>query len=62
MNRSIKVVKRGRVNGPKRVEGQSEKVSGRQNTREIVTTVKKWIADLEVRHRREELMSSALLK
>jgi len=61
MSRSIKLVKRGRVDGPKGPKGQPEK-SGRQNTREIVTTVKKWIADLEVRHRREELMSSALLK
>ena len=42
--------------------GQAVTRTHRQNTREIISTVKGWITELEQRHRSEERRAAAFLK
>ena len=61
MNTAVRIVKRGRIDDPQRVKGGEEKTS-RQSTREIVSTVKGWVAELEQRQRANERALSAFMK
>ena len=62
MNSGVKIIKRGKnevLTGDQ--AGQDER-TGTQNTREVVRTVKGWIAELHRRHQDEELATSAFRK
>ena len=62
MNSSIKIVKRNQnevLTGDQ--AGQDER-TGQQNTRELMRTVKGWIAELHRRRQDEELATSAFRK
>ena len=61
MNSVVKIVKRSnRENNNLQIQHQDE--SGRQGQREIVSTVKGWIAELERRRRSEPRRFSSLTK
>ena len=61
MNSAIKIIKRGKNEILNEVAGQDERAAG-PNTREMVRTVKGWIAELHRRRRDERLASSAFRK
>jgi len=61
MNSVVKIVKRGTKELKHLQTGHDEETS-RQGQREIVSTVKGWIAELEQRRRAEERTFSALIK
>ena len=62
MNSAIKILKRGTSEaGEDSKAGQDEK-TGQQSTREIVSTIKGWIAELEQRRREEERTCAAFIK
>lgn len=60
MNSVVKIVKRG--TGEKKDLQTGDQRTGRQGQREIVSTVKGWIAELEQRRRAEERAYSVLTK
>jgi N12 class adenine-specific DNA methylase len=60
MNSVVKIVKRGA--GEKKALQTDDQETGRQGQREIVNTVKGWIAELQQRRRAEERAYSALTK
>jgi hypothetical protein len=60
MNSVVKIVKRG-AKEPKDLQ-TGDQESGRKGQREIVSTVKGWIAELQQRRRAEEHTYSALTK
>jgi hypothetical protein len=59
---SIRLIKHRVEPAPDLETGQEVKRTHRQNTREIISTVKGWIAELEQRHRSEERRAAAFLK
>ena len=60
MNSVVKIVKRGAREKKDLQTGDQE--NGRQGQREIVSTVKGWIAELEQRRRAKERAYSTLTK
>ena len=62
MNSAVRIVKRKRNEVLKDFEADQREKSGRQSTREIVTTVKGWIAELQQRQRAEGRTWSAIKK
>ena len=60
MNSVVKIVKRGAREKKDLQTGDQE--TGRQGQREIVSTVKGWIAELEQRRRAEERAYSRLTR
>jgi hypothetical protein len=64
VNRGIKVVKRGKEDSKTTQVPQIEKsfVSWKQGQREIVNTVKGWIAEVEQRRRADQIQAAALAK
>lgn len=60
MNSVVKIIKRGERE-QKNLETGSNEATGQQARREIVSTVKSWIVELEQRRRAEE-RSYALLR
>ncbi len=61
MNSVVKIVKRG-TKELKHLQIGHEEETSRQGQRDIVSTVKGWIAELEQRRRAEERTYSALIK
>ncbi|HEY3037816.1 MAG TPA: hypothetical protein VGJ66_03715 [Pyrinomonadaceae bacterium] len=61
MSSVIRIIKHARNEGLKDSKADQEKTD-QLSTREIVNTVKSWIAELEQRHRDEERRYSALIK
>jgi len=61
MNSVVKIVKRG-TRELKNLQAAHQEGTGRQGQREIVSTVKGWIAELEQRRRAEERAFSTLIK
>jgi hypothetical protein len=61
MNAVVKIVKRG-TRELKNLPTDLEEDTGRQSQREIVSTVKGWIAQLEQRRRTEKRTFSTLIK
>ena len=61
MNSAIKIIKRGKNEILTEVAGQDERAAP-PNTREMMRTVKGWIAELHRRRRDEQLASSAFRK
>jgi hypothetical protein len=59
---SIRLIKRGIEESQSLDIGREAKRTNRKNTRELVNTVKGWIAELEQRHRSEERRAAAFLK
>lgn len=57
----VRIVKRGRNEGSKKTEAEDEKTS-RQSTREIASTIKGWVSELERRQRASERALSTFLK
>jgi hypothetical protein len=51
MSSGVRVVKRGRDDGLKSLPIDRREKTDRQNDREIVSTIKSWIAELELRRR-----------
>jgi hypothetical protein len=63
MKSSVKVIKGGRNSGVSELKSNSEEKTVRESTREIVSTVKGWIGELEKRHRAEQRAAySALIR
>ena len=50
---AVRIVKRGKPEVLTNMGTPDEKKTRRQNTREIVNTVKSWIAEIEERHRNQ---------
>ncbi len=61
MNSVVKIVKRG-TKELKNLQTGDQEETGRQGRREIVSTVKGWIAELEQRRRAEARTYSTLIK
>ena len=61
MNPAVKIVKRG-SRELKNLQTDLEEDTGRQSQREIVSTVKGWIAQVEQRRRAEKRTFSTLIK
>ena len=61
MSSTVRIIKRGKESLNDFKSNQNEKTD-QSSTREIVSTVKGWIAELEQRHRAEERKHSALKK
>jgi hypothetical protein len=61
MNSVVKIVKRGERELKNLKTGRQEE-TGRHGQREIVSTVKSWIVELERRRRAEERTYSLLIK
>ena len=59
---SIRLIKRNVEQAPDLETGQQVNRAHRQNTREIISTVKGWIVELEQRRRSEERRAAAFLK
>jgi len=59
---SIRLIKHRVAQAQDLQTGQAVTRTHRQNTREIISTVKGWIAELEQRHRSEERRAAAFLK
>jgi hypothetical protein len=59
---SIRLIKRRVEQNHDLGTGQAVQRTHRQDTREIISTVKGWIAELEQRHRSEERRAAAFLK
>ncbi|MGH9882802.1 MAG: hypothetical protein ACRD6N_15300 [Pyrinomonadaceae bacterium] len=55
MNSPVRIIKRGRNGLLTGGSASQDKKAGRRSTREIVGTVKGWIAELHQRRREEEL-------
>ena len=53
MSSAVRIIKRGSSEGLKDLKTDQDEKTGRLSTREIVSTVKGWIAELEQRHRAE---------
>lgn len=62
MNSSVKIIKRSKNEILTEVPTSQDERTDPPNTREIMRTVKGWIADLHRRHRDEQLASSAFRK
>ena len=62
MNSAVRILKRGRNEGLKDLKAGQDKKTRQQSTREIVSTIKSWIAELEQRHRDEERTGASLIK
>ena len=61
MNSAIKIIKRGKNEGLTEVQAGQDERTGPQGTREMIRTVKGWIAELH-RHRRDEQHSSSAFR
>lgn len=62
MNFGVRILKHGRNDNLKSLPIREDEKTDRQSDREIVSTIKGWIAELEQRHRVEERRYSALIK
>src|SRR6266702_4691241 len=62
MKSSVKIIKRGKNEVLTEVQAGQDERTGAQSTREMVKTVKGWIAELHRRHQDEELSTSAFRK
>ena len=49
MNSGVRIIKRGRDDGPKSLQLGRDQKTERQSEREIVSTVKRWIAERKQR-------------
>jgi len=49
MNSGVRIVKHGRNEGSKSLPNGQDEKSERQSKREVVSTVRSWIAELELR-------------
>ena len=62
MNSAVKIIKRVKRENLTEVRAGQDERAGPPSTREMMETVKGWIADLHQRRRDEELASSAFRK
>jgi len=62
MKSSVKIIKRGKNEVLTEVQARQDERTGAQSTREMVKTVKGWIAELHRRRQDEELATSAFRK
>jgi hypothetical protein len=62
MNSSIKIIKRGKNEVLTGYQVTQDERKGTQNTREMMRTVKGWIAELHRRHQDQEVATSAFRK
>src|SRR5258708_5578954 len=62
MKSSVKIIKRGKNEVLTEVQAGQDERTGAQSTREMVKTVKGWIAELHRRRQDEELATSAFRK
>jgi len=62
MNSGVRILKRGVNEVPNDLKAGQDEKNGQQSTREIVSTIKRWIAELEQRRREEEHTCAAFIK
>ena len=62
MNSSVRIIKRDKHEVLTAVQTRQDERTGAQSTREIMRTVKGWVAELHRRRRDEELATSAFMK
>lgn len=62
MNSAVKIIKRSKNEVLTELQSSQDETTGPQSTRELVRTVKGWIAELHQRRRDEQLASSAFRK
>jgi hypothetical protein len=62
MNSSVKIIKRAKNEIQTEVQAGQDERTSTHSTREIMRTVKGWIAELHRRRREEELATSAFRK
>jgi hypothetical protein len=62
MNSSVRLIKRGGNDRLKSVRANQSEKAGPQATREIVSTVKGWIAELKQRQRGDDRRYAAFIK
>ncbi len=62
MNSAVRILKRGRSEASEDLKTDRGEKSGQQSTREIVSTIKGWIAELQQRQREEERAGAIFIK
>ena len=60
MNSGVRIIKRNRADGLHSSPPGQDENTGRQNEREIGSTVKNWIAELAQRKRADELRAAQI--
>ena len=62
MNSAVRILKCGRSEASEDLKSDRGEKSGQQTTRELVSTIKGWIAELEQRRREEERAGATFIK
>jgi hypothetical protein len=62
MNSGVRIIKRGRDDGPQSLPPGRDEKTARQSEREIASTVKGWITELEQRRRLDRWSATGLIK